>query len=352
MKKQLLLSLLIACCSASAQKIYVEDMQVVRNLLPTLPSTIEAVKKACTTANCTNIKDRVAISLKLRMDSMSMPQAMVMEEPGNGPMELLTPGLPDKVKEKGEAVTKSIDSMETLLQKEKILTIKNGKSDYHETPAYGKALKELSSRLKTPVISNAYYHMNYQERETYRDSLYTLLGIDRVKTNHLLAYEKLIFEKNRKNIFEVISIASEQQRKFKEIKNKCTTEIKTHKDSTHKKFNDITLWKQKELAKAKTPAEKTSINQQAATKNQKLLSTTHSLLIVRYDILTRLYDEQLIVLNETLKNYEFGNNATINQEKQMQNMVAQSQLTGYLTMGTLTDFCAFAHETIIKYSSK
>ncbi len=358
MKKYLFFIVTIACCtvSASAQKIYVEDMLVVRNSLPQLPTSVDAIKKACKkegkTTNCNDVKSILDITIRLRMDSMSMPVAMGMEEPGQNPGMLLMPEPAEQIKARTEALTKSIDSMEALLEKENILTIKNGKSDYHQTPKYGAALKDLAIRLRMPVFSNTYYHMNYKEREAFRDELYTTAGISRTTINHILAYEKLIFEKNKKNIFEMTGISSTQQLKFTEIQTMCSKSIKNLQDSIDKKFSDISNWKLKEQAKAKTPAEKTSINQLAATKNQKLLSSTHTLLIDRYNSLTWLYDQQLSILNEGLKNYEFGINATTNQEKQMQNMVAQSQLACYITMGTLADFCVFAHEIIVRYSGK
>lgn len=357
MKKYLLVLFTIAYCSVSAQRIYVEDMMAARNNLPQIPLSTEMIKKLCTkdgkTNNCKSIKDPLDITLRLRMDSMNTPINARMEEPGRGvPMELLTPATPEREREWKDVLKKSIDSMETLLEKEHIITVKLGRTDYHETPRYELALKDLRNRLRMPVFSNTYYHMNYREREVVRDSIYTKAGISRATTNQLLAYEKLIFEMNKKNIFEMTSISGTQQGKLSEVQNLITKEIKNLRDSIDRQFKEISDWKAKDLAKAKTATENTNINQLAVTKTQKLLSSTQKLLIDRYNSLTHKYDDQLSTLNEALKCYEFGNNATTTQEKQMQNMVAQAQLTAYVTMGSLADFCVFAHETIVKYSTK
>jgi len=357
MNKYLLVLFTIAYCSVSAQRIYVEDMVAARNNLPQIPLSIEMIKKVCSkngkTNNCKSIKDPLDITLRLRMDSMNTPINMSVEEPGRGgQMELLTPVTPERETEWKVVLKKSIDSMETLLEKEHIITVKLGRTDYHETPRYELALKDLRNRLRMPVFSNTYYHMNYREREVVRDSIYTQAGISRATTSQLLVYEKLIFEINKKNIFEMTNISGIQQGKFSEVQNLITKEIKNLRDSIDKQFKEISDWKTKELAKAKTAAENANVTQQESAKTQKLLNSTHKLLIDRYNSLTHKYDDQLSTLNEALKCYEFGNNATTNQEKQMQNMVAQSQLTAYVTMGSLSDFCVFAHETIVKYSTK
>lgn len=356
MKKYLLVLFTLICFSAAAQRIYVEDMMTARNHLPQIPLSLEMIHKVCTkdgkANNCKNIKSSLDITIHLRMDSINMPLPLSMQEPGKEPMELLTPVIPEKEKENKGLLKKSVDSIEALLEKEHIITVKFGMTDYHETPKYEEALKDLRNRLRMPVFSNSYYHMNYQQRENFRETLYITAGVSKASTEKLLAYEKLVFEMNKKSIFEMVNISSTQQRKFSEIQNLCATEMKNLRDSIDKQFKEIADWKKKELAKAKTAIESTNINKQAATKNQQLINSTHKLLINRYNVLTRKYDDQLTILNEALKSYEFGNNATTNQEKQMQNMVAQSQIAGYVTMSSLADFCVFVHETIIKYSGK
>lgn len=356
MKKLVILSFIIATVqSVSAQRIYVEDMAIVRNALPQIPTTIEAIKKSCPNyvknQKCDNIKRVLTLNIQIRMDSISTPQAMVAETQNIG-TEALRPEFPDKRRERMKQTQESIDSMETLMEREKVVTKKNGKIEFGLTPEYMLAKDDLERRLKTMVLSNTYYRMNYEQREKYRESVYIQWKLSQLKMNYLLAYERLIFEREKISIMELLPVCNEKQAKFAEIQTETKTAMKTMGDSVNKAFEEISTWKQKELEKAKTPAEKIKISEQATTKHKALLQSTQQNLLNRYAGLKTKIDQQLDVLNQTLKNYEFGINAKSNQERQMQGMAAQAQLSFYVTLNTLADFCVFSEEILLKYADK
>lgn len=341
--------------SLSAQRIYPEDMRSARIMLPQFPTKIDGIKKNCKVAgkkvDCSGVRERVAITINLRMDSINMPTASSMAAPDPATEVLLMPEMPDQKQARVDAINKRLDSIEQVLNKADIITSSKGKSDYHQTPLYGKALKDLTARTMMPVFSNSYYHMSYSEREALRDSIYSNLGIPRSKIVLLLEYEKILFEKDKKGVFEMSAIASNSRNKFIEFQTLCSSSIKNSRDSIEKQFSEIASWKTKELAKAKTASEKANINQQAKSKNQKVLSASFEAFSARYQTLTNIYDQLLNPFNDALKSYEFGLNATSYQEVQMQHQIAQAQLIAYLCLGNLADFCSSAQETILSHQN-